>query len=179
MRLKEFFSNHNKFPSNSAVTVTEGTEDPDDLTVAFERKRELSSRLSAGPRTPFRGKSTFIPPHKRNASINTYCRLVEKDVSLLLGKKRDYKVANNLSKDQRMELNSIKNDKSLVIQSADKGGAIVVMDRTAYDMEIQRQLSNTIFYNKLNRNPTQEFKQRIRGSWIPSYKLQNKNMLSW
>lgn len=67
----------------------------------------------------------------------------------------------------------------MVIQSADKGGAIVIMDRTAYDMEIQRQLSNMIFYNKLNRNPTQEFKQRIRGSWIPSYKLQNKNLLSW
>lgn len=64
LRLKEFFSNHNKFPSNSAVIGTEGTEDPDDLAVASERESELSSRLPAGPRTPFRGKSTFIPPIK-------------------------------------------------------------------------------------------------------------------
>lgn len=122
----------------------------------------LGPRLSAGPRTPLRGRSTFIPPKNRNASIDTYCRLVEKDVSLLLGKKKECKVANNLTKDQRMELNSIKKDKTLVIQSADKGGAIVIMDRVAYVGESNRQLSNTTFYKKLSHNPTLDFKLQIK-----------------
>ncbi len=163
MRLKEFFSSTDKSPSNSSATVTHGIEAPNSIQDAPEQgeKNDSDLRLSAGPRTPFRGKSTFIPPNKRNASIDTYCRLVEKDVSLLLKNTKEYKVANNLSKEQRMELNSIKNDKSVVIQSADKGGAIVVMDCAAYDSEIKRQLSNTTCYRKLNRNPTLELKQCI------------------
>nr|XP_055053666.1 uncharacterized protein LOC129438772 isoform X1 [Misgurnus anguillicaudatus] len=112
-------------------------------------------------RSPFRGKSTFIPPNKRNASLDTYCRLVERDVTCLLEKKKEFKIHDNLTKEQRTALKALREDKSIVIQSADKGGAIVIMDRTAYDSEIQRQLNNTTFYRKLSHNPTQEFKQTI------------------
>ncbi len=60
---------------------------------------------------------------------------------------------NNLPEAQRLELNSLKTDKSLVIQSADKGEAIIIMDRTAYEAEIHRQLSNSTFYRKLQKCP--------------------------
>lgn len=71
-------------------------------------------------------------------------------------------MVNNLTREQRHELKTLQNAKSVIIQSTDKGGAIVVLDRTAYDEEIQRQLNNTTFYKKLNHNPTQDFKQRIK-----------------
>lgn len=44
--------------------------------------------------------------------------------------------------------NHLKKDLSIVIQSADKGGAVVVLDRQNYEFEIQRQLSNSVFYKK-------------------------------
>lgn len=48
-----------------------------------------------------------------------------------------------------------------MIQSADKGGAIVIMDRTQYDQVIRNQLANTVFYKKLECNPTKTFQRRI------------------
>ncbi|KAL7371715.1 hypothetical protein ABVT39_003947 [Epinephelus coioides] len=77
-------------------------------------------------------------------------------------RKKEYRVSHNLTKNQLSELKALKNDSTLVIRSADKGGAIVIQDRNAYEGEIQRQLSNTTFYRQLNHNPTQEFKERIR-----------------
>lgn len=56
-------------------------------------------------------------------------------------------------KDQRRKFNIFKNDKSVVIQKADKGELIVIMHRAAHDKESQKQLHNTS-YRKLNKNQT-------------------------
>lgn len=134
-----------------------------------------SETATATQTTPFRGKSTFIPPKYRNSSLDTYCRLVERDVTAIFKHKREYKVADNLNKEQRDALNTLKQDTSVVIQSADKGGAIVILDRTAYDQEVRRQLSNTVFYQKLNCNPTKDFKTRIHTKLNV---LQEQNMIT-
>uniref|UniRef100_A0A8C6V001 Uncharacterized protein n=1 Tax=Neogobius melanostomus TaxID=47308 RepID=A0A8C6V001_9GOBI len=65
--------------------------------------------------------------------------------------------------EQRLELKTLKEDKSIVIKGADKGGAIVILNRSPYINEVQCQLNNTNFYRKLDHNPTLEFKNRIRG----------------
>lgn len=78
LRLKEFFSGQDRpltHSSRSASGDTRETTGREDVT---------STALSARPRMPFKGRSTFIPPPNRNASIDTYCRLMENDVSLLL-----------------------------------------------------------------------------------------------
>ena len=126
---------------------------------------------SGSYKTAFKKKSTFIPPKHRNSSIDTYCRLVESEVSLLLSKKSQHKVANNLSKTQRNALLELKKDMSVVVQSADKGGAIVVQDRDDYIGEILRQLASTEFYKRLNTNPTLEFKEHIHS--VLSHYLDN------
>lgn len=41
--------------------------------------------------SPFKRKSTFNPPLNHNASIETYCRLVEQDVESLLNDKKKYR----------------------------------------------------------------------------------------
>lgn len=93
--------------------------------------------------------------------IDTYCQLVENEVSQLLGKKRQYKVSNNLPKTQRIALRELQQDLSIVVQSVDKGGAIVLQDRDAYIGEIYRRLDNVDFYQKLTGNPISDFKNRI------------------
>ncbi len=62
-------------------------------------------------------------------------------------------MTNNLTKTQPDELKILNEDKSLVVQSAGKGGAIVILDQDAYDQEVKRQLSKTTFYRKLDHNP--------------------------
>jgi len=61
----------------------------------------------------------------------------------LFKRKRQYKQTHNLTEGQRDGLEALRNDKSAVFQSADKGGAVDILDRHAYESEIQRQLSNT------------------------------------
>ncbi len=75
------------------------------------------------PRTPFRGKSTFIPPNRVQ------------------------------------QLDTLKNETSIVIQSADKGGALVILD-SAFQQEIMRQLRNDTFCWKLQGNPVSELKTK-------------------
>ena len=109
----------------------------------------------------FRGKSRFIPPQHRNASIDTYCRLVERDVRNTLKNKKEYKVYNNLSREEREALNNLSKDTSLIVKNADKGGAIVVLNRSDYEKEVYRQLGDDKYYKKLSGNPTSTFKSDI------------------
>lgn len=55
----------------------------------------------------------------------------------------------------------LKRDSAIVVKPADKGGSIVVMDLSDYDHEVNRQLSNQLFYQKLHSDPTEVFKKTI------------------
>ena len=117
----------------------------------------------------------FIPPKHRNSSVDTYCRLVEQDITKLLGRKREYKINHNLTKIQHMELETLRKDESLVVRSADKGGACLIMDRDAYDREILGQLADTKFYRKLPKNPTTELTTKVHACL---YDLKEKGQIT-
>jgi hypothetical protein len=57
----------------------------------------------------------------------------------------------NLSPAERSALIELKNNASIVIKPADKGSATVIMDKSAYVAEAQRQLTNTMYYRKLSK----------------------------
>ena len=48
----------------------------------------------------------------------------------------------NLTKDERLELNSLKDDTSNIIKDAEKGSGVVVWDREDYLKEAEKQLSD-------------------------------------
>ena len=58
--------------------------------------------------------------------------------------------SSNLTKSERMAIKSLKNDQNIIIKPADKGGATVIMNKTDYIKEANRQLSNTLHYKKLS-----------------------------
>jgi hypothetical protein len=57
----------------------------------------------------------------------------------------------NLTLDERDALTELKNNPNIVIKPADKGSATVIMNRSAYIAEAQRQLNNENYYRKLDR----------------------------
>lgn len=59
-------------------------------------------------------------------------------------------VKNNLSRAERDALQSLKQDQEIIIKPADKGGAVVVMNKTLYKQEGLRQLNNAFYYRKLD-----------------------------
>ena len=70
--------------------------------------------------------------------------------------------ASNITKLERKCLSDLANDHSIVIKKADKGGAIVIQNRTDYVAEGERQLSDGKFYKVLDHDPTNEHNVKIK-----------------
>lgn len=60
----------------------------------------------------------------------------------------------NISPDGKKCLRDLAKDSSIVIKQADKGGCIVVWDRDDYIKEGERQLSDSLFYQRVDSDPT-------------------------
>ena len=59
---------------------------------------------------------------------------------------------NNLTNSERKALYDLKNDKSIVIKSADKGSAVVVWDREDYIKEAEKQLDDEEVYEGVSND---------------------------
>lgn len=55
----------------------------------------------------------------------------------------------NLSIDERDSIANLRRNKDIIIKSADKGGATVIMDKNNYIFEANRQLNDTKYYREL------------------------------
>ena len=69
---------------------------------------------------------------------------------------------NNLTPSERMALKELKNNENIIIKPADKGSAVVIMDRMDYLKEGYQQLSNPRFYTKLASCPTETYRREIK-----------------
>ncbi|CAJ0968063.1 unnamed protein product [Ranitomeya imitator] len=67
----------------------------------------------------------------------------------------------NLSYQERIALEHLSSDKSLIFKPADKGGATVVMDRADYLEEVFRQLGDTTVYRIIPHNPLNQIVKKI------------------
>ena len=90
----------------------------------------------------FKPKSTFNPRNK-DAVIETYLSCLEER---LLDIEMPSKRFNNLTKDERNAMYSLKDDKSIIIKGADKGSAVIVWDRKDYIKEATKQLEDKEVY---------------------------------
>ena len=91
------------------------------------------------PINPFKTKFTFNPRNKY-AAIKIYLRNLE--VKLLKIEVLKDKFSNR-TKGERDSLYNLKNDKTIVIKSADKGSVVVIWDREDYIKEAKNQLGDT------------------------------------
>ena len=101
-------------------------------------------------------KNPFQPPGV--TSIDAYTEAIKDEV------KHAYtqKVKDNLSPHERDALMRLSKNRDIAIKQADKGGATVVMDASAYKQEAMRQLNNTTFYHKLEENRTMMHEELVR-----------------
>ena len=58
----------------------------------------------------------------------------------------------------------MKNRTDIVIKPADKGGALVIMNSKDYLKEGLRQLNDTNYYEKLNKDPTEDHEKLINNT---------------
>ncbi|XP_041439924.1 uncharacterized protein LOC121400598 [Xenopus laevis] len=97
-------------------------------------------------------------PITHNTSLKTFSRMVN-------GAIRDTPAQihnrGNLNKKEREALEQLKNNPSIIIKPADKGGAVVILDYAYYKSEICSQLADGSCYQKLTFDPTLKFQGQL------------------
>lgn len=67
----------------------------------------------------------------------------------------------NLTKSETLALKELSNNTDIIIKKADKGGSIVIQDKSAYIAEAHRQLTAPHTYLPLSKDPTNDLKRII------------------
>ena len=117
----------------------------------FGRKLRLKWHFrnseSITPINPFRRKSKFNPKGVDTA-IEMYLSCLEEEI-LNLDTNLKY---SNLTKEERIALQNLRNDNTIIIKEADKGSAVVVWDRQDYILEAERQLQDAEVYEECTKD---------------------------
>lgn len=103
-------------------------------------------------------KTDRPPPPQAHKNLEAFYFLNERDLQRQTLMEPRVK---NLSKEEKGAIRSLKQDPSITIKSADKGGAVVILNTEDYVAEANRQLSDRNFYLPLARDQSQRFNDRI------------------
>ena len=135
LRLKEFFfeSDQNKDTPEKEDTYSE---------LPFFNKKQ----------------SSFTPPSGRDVYLDFYIEAISQEI---LHAEPKTKLHSNISKAEFASLKGLARDDSIVLKKADKSGTIVIMNKCDYIAEVERQLHNSDYYEKLESDPSEEVKSRI------------------
>lgn len=87
----------------------------------------------------FRKKSNWCPERNRDLALEAYAVALERKILESNLNKRTYR---NLTKEEQEALKNLKRYEDIVIKQADKGSAVVVMDKNRYIREAMRQLND-------------------------------------
>ena len=68
----------------------------------------------------------------------------------------------NITVHQQQALNKLKSRHEIIIKPADKGGQIVIQDRTNYILEATRQLNDPVYYRPLTQPMYLETQAMVR-----------------
>lgn len=130
----------------------------------FARNMRLREFFHGRPNTDNAGSlpssKHWTPPTQRDKCLDLYIRAVQHDVLEAYKKQTPFRP--NLSIKEKESLEKLACRHEIVIKPADKGGAIVIMNRDDYIKEADRQLSDTSFYKILQSDPTFEYKEIVK-----------------
>ncbi|CAJ0957842.1 unnamed protein product [Ranitomeya imitator] len=110
-----------------------------------------------------RSPSNFHTPRSFNAT-EAFIDLVHRDISQILDQhhKGLLPTRSNITSIEKQAIESLTNNKHIVIKHADKGFAIVIQDSTDYTNEILRQLSDTTTYQPIPHDPVLLIRSKIQ-----------------
>ena len=144
-------------PSPRHIDWTEVTADCDEFARRLRITEFFHHYTTDNQSDPFYPKSLWTPPTDRDDALNAH--LIDVKPDLLTTKHR--RIRDNLPKDQRRALRLLKQRHDIVIKSANKGSATVIMDRKWYLDECYRQLNNPTFYEQQDTDLTDTMQKRV------------------
>ncbi|CAJ0959417.1 unnamed protein product [Ranitomeya imitator] len=112
-----------------------------------EGNSELNSRSME-----LRKPSEFMPP-VNSAVINAFEKVVRREIEELRNGATKKFQHPNIKREESKVLQELVHDGDIIIKPADKGSAVVIMDRHKYMAEIDSQLRDEKVYQKLEGDP--------------------------
>lgn len=133
---------------------TPPTPDPINIlrdTYLFNRTLRLKHRFQGEQYTPpenkqYKQASGWTPKASLNKELDRYINVVTEEITNYVPTKISHR-KKNLHQEDFKAIQELRNNKDIVIKPADKGGAVVVMDKKDYLTEAYRQLNDTSIYN--------------------------------
>lgn len=123
------------------------------LQVYFQNKKD-------GTLTPFTHKSDWSPPLSTLPPDIT--DLIQADIDYFENNFQPLPIRNNLSQGEIEALKDLKENNNIIVKPADKGSAVVVMDREQYLFEGNRQLTDKKYYCPLKEPIYPETKKLVQ-----------------
>ena len=135
---------------------------------AFNRKLRLAEYFEGMEDEDIslvRNKSNFTPPDKCNGALDEFIDTVEKFPKTL----RQTHNNQNLKQSEWEAVKSLKDDNSIIIKQADKGGASVIMSKENCKSMVERILNDEVYYTKLKANPEKDLQMKYK-RFLKNYK---------
>ena len=88
--------------------------------------------------------SNFVPPMSEDKYLNIFIEATKN-----YHKQHATAKKSNLTRGEQNALNELKNDDTIIIKEADKGGATVIMDKTFYRAKVHEMLADNERYTEL------------------------------
>ena len=102
------------------------------------------------PSHPFHVSSGWQQPIPNNTNIHNYISTIYRDIFCT---KKTPKTFQNITELEQQALRDLLKTTNIIIKPADKGGKIVIWDRTDYLSEANRQLGDSKYYQVVEYNP--------------------------
>ena len=104
------------------------------------------------------GNSTWLPKETHH-TVKTYIQKVRNDFDSYISTPNSSRP--NLSPGEKEAMDDLAGRDDIIISKADKGGAVVIQDVDDYIQEANRQLGNSEFYRKVDRDLTKEHSDQV------------------
>ena len=118
----------------------------------------------------FRKKSNWSPGRNRELAIEAYVEALERDI---LAHDFGTPYQRNLTREEQQALQDLCTYDDIIIKQADKGSAVVVMDKEAYLQEAMRQLTDKEIYQPLPKDPTSAMIKKVNQSILEAHRKGN------
>ncbi|VDI08116.1 Hypothetical predicted protein, partial [Mytilus galloprovincialis] len=132
-------------------------------TLLFNRRIRLKHHF--GPTTltnqeprPFKTTNGWNPPPGKNRELDNFLSLTTEEITTGTTTNK----FRNVDKTDLKAIQELKNNPNLIIKPADKGGAIVILNKKDYLQEAERQLSDKKFYKPIPKDINPKIVKEIK-----------------
>ena len=136
-----------KFTPTPKRNVHELKRDIEQFTRKLRLVEFFSEEENSNDTSLVKNKSNFHPPRDRDKTLDTVCDFLNKQ-----NFEKNTKRKANISKNEEAGINLLKNNNEIIIKEADKGGAVVIMNKNHYKKMVMDHLNDKKTYKKVTKS---------------------------